>query len=710
MEGKNKRTGIVSLFILGVISLLTQILLLRELLASFGGNELILGIFFSFWMILTAFGSFIGRYHIVKSERLLTSLYIFLLAVLLTSLYILPHFLGLFVYTGETISFQSVIILISVILFLPCTILGYLFPHLTSLITPDSGRIGRAYGLEAMGMVAGAIIFTLLLLIFKDTTQAWILLLLLLIVTGISINRSGHKLFKIVGLVLITGIIMLFYFANPVERSFRLLVPGTLLKGSVESPYGRTQIVEDNKQISVIKDRNPVFSLGDVIYSEEPVHLGMSFAKNKENILIISSGNPEVIFEAVKYQPGRIDYLEIDPYSHELILKYLDKDPDQANFISGDPITYLRQSSTIYDLILVLTPNPVSASLNRYYTIEFFKLLRQHLGKNGVLQVTLSSENNYLGDYALALHSSLKSTLFELFNYVAIVPLSDNYFIASNDKPVIDLFHGTVEGNIQTKYYNETYISEELVKIRAEAIERSLDSNSPVNSVYLPANYYLQINEWLSLFNFNINYILIPALILILFIFITMHPLQLGIFTGGLNLSAMQFLFLISFQILYGQIYLLTAAFVGIFMAGLAAGGIYSSKRTGSRKINSFFIAIGISGFIAVLFPLFFKAIISLEMVPVSLAYTAYFLLVFISGITMGIIFSTGSGLMQKDVRKVSSSNYSADLLGAAFGSLFVSIFLFPLTGLQNSAFILASVTFLVLGLIIIRRKKMLTL
>jgi spermidine synthase len=52
----------ISLLIMGLSGIVAQIVLLRELLISFLGNELTLGIILANWLILEAVGSFLfGR-------------------------------------------------------------------------------------------------------------------------------------------------------------------------------------------------------------------------------------------------------------------------------------------------------------------------------------------------------------------------------------------------------------------------------------------------------------------------------------------------------------------------------------------------------------------------------------------------------------------------------------------------------------------------
>jgi hypothetical protein len=59
----------VSLLIMGVSGIVTQIILLREFLVSFLGNELTVGIILANWLILEAIGSFIIGKSVEKVER-----------------------------------------------------------------------------------------------------------------------------------------------------------------------------------------------------------------------------------------------------------------------------------------------------------------------------------------------------------------------------------------------------------------------------------------------------------------------------------------------------------------------------------------------------------------------------------------------------------------------------------------------------------------
>ena len=57
-----------------------------------------------------------------------------------------------------------------------------------------------------------------------------------------------------------------------------------------------------------------------------------------------------------------------------------------------------EQRQRKYDLIFVNIPDPSTAFLNRFYTLQFFQEGNNILKKDGVLAIGVSSAVNYLGD------------------------------------------------------------------------------------------------------------------------------------------------------------------------------------------------------------------------------------------------------------------------------------------------------------------------
>ena len=60
MESHKSPVIKLALFNLGLTAMGTQIVMIREFLAVFQGNELIIGMFLGCWMLLTAIGAFLA--------------------------------------------------------------------------------------------------------------------------------------------------------------------------------------------------------------------------------------------------------------------------------------------------------------------------------------------------------------------------------------------------------------------------------------------------------------------------------------------------------------------------------------------------------------------------------------------------------------------------------------------------------------------------
>ena len=77
------RTIFISVTCLGMSSLITQIITLREFLNILAGNELIIGLILANWLLITGFGSYLGRFagSLVHPVRWLVALQL-LIAIL----------------------------------------------------------------------------------------------------------------------------------------------------------------------------------------------------------------------------------------------------------------------------------------------------------------------------------------------------------------------------------------------------------------------------------------------------------------------------------------------------------------------------------------------------------------------------------------------------------------------------------------------------
>lgn len=127
MREKNAiRAGLCAL---GFISISTQIYLLRESYIVFYGNELILGIILSVWMLLTGTGAWLGRWFSRVRDPSGFILFLMLILSLLPLLMMIKLNLcrAILLPTGTVAGIRDVIYSACLVLLPFCIINGFLF-------------------------------------------------------------------------------------------------------------------------------------------------------------------------------------------------------------------------------------------------------------------------------------------------------------------------------------------------------------------------------------------------------------------------------------------------------------------------------------------------------------------------------------------------------------------------------------------------------
>jgi len=83
---------------------------------------------------------------------------------------------------------------------------------------------------------------------------------------------------------------------------------------------------------------------------------------------------------------------------------------------------FVRTTANRYDAAIINLPDPATAQLNRFYTLEFFGELKHVLNEGAVVSISLLPAAEYQGSEARRLSSILAMTLHHVFANVLIVP------------------------------------------------------------------------------------------------------------------------------------------------------------------------------------------------------------------------------------------------------------------------------------------------
>jgi spermidine synthase len=719
MEGLTRKILSV-LFVLGLSAILSQLILIRELLNVFQGNELIIGFILFAWMLLTAAGSRLGQ-HFYSSEnklKIISRLFLaegILPAIIILLLYLLDAFLF---PTGTTKGFLIAVLYCMVFLLPGCFISGILFTWLAAILSERNNKncVSNAYAWESAGSMTAGILFSLLLAYLMRTFQVLALVMLINLYAAWLLVKSGTPVsqkFTVFHLAMLILSVMMFIF--PIDLWLKTLHhKNQHILLTKDTPYGSIVVTETNGQFNFYENSLLHFSTENHFVSEEAVHYAMLQHPEPKKVLIVTGGIAEMAMQVFKYPSvAKIDYLEINPWLVKAEKRFTQfKDMPALHVNIADARKWISQSVNEYDVIIVNSPDPSNAQLNRYFTVDFFQDAKQALKPHGVFSISLSPTVNYMSPDALEINKIIFNTLKAAFQHVDIIPGGRNYFLASERPIGLNISERVQHAGIENEFINAYYIDDALLLQQNRQIMENVESaGSRVNTDLTPLAYLLQIKYWINMVEGK-KTMWILILTILVFIVLTftaskrLSPVATGVFTTGLAGASAEFLILILYQILYGNVYLIIGLIVALYMLGLTIGAIiksHESKEVTSRSytVVQLFLMIAV---------MLVPAVISLarnhEIIPDYIIKGLLLLITAVIAFLAGLTFNKATRLLNQDAIKTAGNLYTVDLAGAATGTLGVSLFCFPLLGLSLTCLLIAGIVFLGIVIMLVFEKK----
>jgi spermidine synthase len=708
LSGQASAKIIGAVFITGFTSIITQLVVMREMMSIFYGNELVIGMILAIWMLITGLGAVTGRWlkASVTGTGLIVSLQLTLSLLPIITVFLISYLRNILFPVGVMLGPLQISFFSFLLLFPFCFVSGFMFTSFATFISAQENRntISRIYLFESLGSVIGSLAFTFIALALLPVFKTLCILcgINLLMVWFISVD------FKTLWIKHFIALIFLFVVIASIYVDFdgitaKQLYPGQTITEVIDSRYGKIVVTNTEGQKNIMENGVSIYSDNDVTGCEEGVHYAMLQHSAPASVLLISGGLKGMTDEVLKYPVKAIDYVETDPAITELAIQFNPGLQNPKIHISNtDGRLFIRQTTNSYDVVLVNTPEPSTAMLNRYYSVEFFREAKKKMNKGGVLSISLMSTANYVSDKAGEVNSVLFNSLKKQFKNVLIVPGEKNYFLASDADLSLEIVKMVKAKKLNNIYVSPNYLDDKLIKEQSAYIMKSLNHHSPLNQDFKPVNYYNQIRYWLSYFNLNLYYLLIFVGIVFLMIVMLLDPIRLGLFTTGFSASSIQFLCIFSFQVFYGNVYQLMGLLFGLFMLGLVLGTYMIPKIMRSDRKNFIFLQL-LLGAYCLLIPFVF---LLLNKYPVGnwIIYLVFAVFTMDIGTLVGGQFAISTQIGNQGIKKTASGNYAADLLGSALGLIIVTGFLFPLLGMFNVFMLIAGFNLVVGGYVFFRR------
>jgi len=627
-----------ALTLIGFSAVIGQIVLMRELIVVFNGNEISLGIMLSTWLFWTAAGSSLSSRFALggnNGRRAVAALECVLGLSLLPTIWVLRASRTFFqTVPGELVGPVPMLLTSLACLSLFCAVAGSLFVVATRMYEQEcavSARVATSstYLLEAAGSGFGGIVASIVLVRFLESFQIAIVLALLnLCMAAVLLLRMSRKQLEAVTVaaalfaVVLLTILLLIYVAPSLDRSAQArLWRGFRLVGSRDSIYGNLAVIETGQtetgNIRSIYDNGVILaSAPDENAAEEAVHYALLEHPAPRHVLMIGGGVNGSIAQALKHPTvERIDYVELDPALIDMARQFF---PVQSAPIVSDPRVhmhyadgryYLKTAGNTFDVIILNVPDPQTAQLNRFYTAEFFRSARDHLASGGLLALQLRSSEDYispdLAEFLRCIHHTLRS----VFPYVVAIPGETIHFFAATRPDVLTdnpqtLIARLQERNLKTQYVREYFIPFRMMPDRMVQVREQLQplTSTPVNRDFEPIAYYFDVVLWSTQFKLGYSRwfrgaahiaftdVIDTVLIILLLAAVLLASVPARerrarsaaaccMAATGFTLMALQIFLLLAFQSVYGYVYQQLAILIAMCMAGIAFGSWLGIRR-----------------------------------------------------------------------------------------------------------------------------------
>lgn len=688
---------------LGLSAVITQITVIREFINILEGNEIVLGVLFSFWLLYSGAGAWLAKF-IRKETRRRASFQVCLFSVAL-----LPPLLVAAIrllrnqvfIRGELPGVADLFLAGSAVLLPYCLMSGALLTLASSLYAeekPGSEAVGRVYFLDSLGSIAGGLLFTFVLVHFLGNLTSTLVPSLLCLAAFLLLPRIEWARSARAYALGFSGVVLVVSgFFIPVEKfTLQGLFTGQEIVDFRESPYGRIVITREHDQISFFENGGHLFSVPNTFANEEIVHYALPQIRNPESVLLVSGAVAGAVDEILKYRVKRLDCVELDPAVIELGRRHLGiRFPESVRLHLGDGRKQLERSADAYDAVILNVPPPDALQLNRFYSREFFAAAKSRLRPGGVVSFAVPGAENYISPDQAAFLSTLRRTLQGVFKNTVVIPGDRNVFVASDASLTADVAPLIEAKRIATTYVNRHYLAGRVTPDRVAFVAASLRDDVPENEDFRPVAFFYRMKLWLSMFGKNHGPFLIGAAVLFLFYFLRIGMIRKTLFTTGFLASAMEIVILLSYQILHGTVYTGIGFIVASFMFGLAAGSFTANRLVERGGPIGKAALLGLEAAI-LLFT--FLYVLALAFGREFLTDAMFALVTALIGALTGAEFPVASRLTGSPPGETAGSLYAADLLGAGLGAAAVSLLLIPMAGIYATCLILMAVKVFILG------------
>ncbi len=709
------------LLAVGLLSVLAQVVVLRELAAAFYGVELIYLVALATWLLSTGAGAVAARHGVPRPRRL--ALVFGALAVLLPLDVVLVRGIRWLFGSvpGAYLPFHQQIAGVALSVLPVGLLLGVLFQWAAVLATRRGHSLARAYAAESAGALLGGLAATAL---FHLGVSNWLLAIgsgaIAFVAPLASASGAARRQVVWLGAAALAVVGVAWPGVTTLDAAMTAWTHPDLL-ATRDTPYSRVTVTGRAGQVAVFSNDNLVFDT-ESSSAEAFAALAALQTPAPRHALVLGGTLQGVAGELAAHVRGTVESVELDRDGFEMVRQYLPAEfvqADRVRVLFDDPRRFLRmrdraedggpsgQPSAPFDLIVIATPEPTSGETNRFYTREFFELCREALAPGGVVALRLPAAENFWTPSLTERTASVYRALATVFRHVVVVPGQTLYMFASTaplpDDPAV-LASRLGAGHGRARLVTPQWLAYLYTNDRRGDVTRMLrTADVPANTDARPVCYQYATVVWLSKFYPDLArrlasgpgaaarpWWLWPAagsLVVALLLTTRRRPnvrLAAAVAIAGVVGMMIETVLILHFQIAHGVVFQDIGLLLSSFMAGLAAGSAcidVLTTRRGAQAAGRLW-GLVILGSLAVVS----LAVWSAVGLTQALGLAGVGFLLGCTGAAVGATFGYATLRWEGDRSKGLPVLYAGDLLGGCVGTLAATLVLVPQAGLDLTA------------------------
>ncbi len=210
----------------------------------------------------------------------------------------------------------------------------------------------------------------------------------------------------------------------------RATLPGSAVFAE-QTRHQRIVLTESAGNLRLFLNGNLQFASADEHrYHEALVHPALAAAGSRRHVFIGGGGDGLAAREALRWADvERITLVDLDPRMTELARRHpalvaLNRgslDAVRVRVENQDAMTYLRDASVRYDVVILDFPDPNNYSVGKLFSVELYRDVYERLEERGVLAVQATSPFYAPSAYASIL-ASVRAAGFEARPYHVFLP------------------------------------------------------------------------------------------------------------------------------------------------------------------------------------------------------------------------------------------------------------------------------------------------